>query len=129
MGLGLWRFALREGAYGGLRRCAANPPYKTQAHVFTILVLIKILLAGDSAMETTIRKWGKGPAVLLTTSMMKAADFDVEQKVVIKASKGRIVIESTKTSGYTLEALVSGINGHNLHEPADFGDPVGRELM
>lgn len=80
-------------------------------------------------METTIRKWGNSPAVRLTTSMMKAADFEFEQKVVIRACKGRIVIESAKTSHYALEALVSGINNRNLHEPAHFGNPVGRELL
>lgn len=80
-------------------------------------------------MEATIRKWGNSPAVRLTTSTMKAAAFDLEQKVVIKASKGRIVIEPAKNSGYTLEALISGINNSNLHEPVDFGRPVGREQL
>jgi len=80
-------------------------------------------------MDATIRKWGNSPAVRLTTATMKAAAFDLEQKVVIKASKGRIVIEPAKKSGYTLEALVSGINDGNLHEPVDFGSPVGREQL
>lgn len=80
-------------------------------------------------MDATIRKWGNSPAVRLTTSTMKAAAFDLEQKVVIKASKGRIVIEPAKASSYTLEALVFGINENNLHEPVDFGRPVGREQL
>lgn len=80
-------------------------------------------------MDATIRKWGNSPAVRLTTATMKAAAFDLEQKVVIKASKGRIVIEPAKSSGYTLEALVSGINDGNLHETVDFGRPVGREQL
>lgn len=80
-------------------------------------------------MDATIRKWGNSPAVRLTASTMKAAAFDLEQKVVIKASKGRIVIEPAKTVGYTLEALVSGINDKNLHLEVDFGPPVGRELL
>jgi len=80
-------------------------------------------------MKATIRKWGNSPAVRLTASTMKAAAFDLDQKVTIKASKGRIVIESTKSGNYTLEALVSGINNDNLHEPVDFGRPLGWEQL
>ena len=80
-------------------------------------------------MEATIRKWGNSPAVRLTASTMKAAAFDLEQKVVIKASRGRIVIEPVKAVGYTLEALVSGITDRNLHQEVDFGLSVGRELL
>jgi antitoxin MazE len=80
-------------------------------------------------MEATIRKWGNSPAVRLTASTMKAAAFDLEQKVVIKASRGRIVIEPVKAVGYTLEALVSGITDRNLHQEVDFGSSVGRELL
>lgn len=80
-------------------------------------------------MEATIRKWGNSPAVRLTTSTMKAAAFDLEQKVTIKATRGRIVIEPAGDAGLSLEALVAGINDENVHEAVDFGGPLGRESL
>ena len=44
-------------------------------------------------MNAFIRKWGNSPAVKLSSSAMKIASFDLEQRVIIKASKGRIIIE------------------------------------
>ena len=60
---------------------------------------------------------------------MRAAAFDVEQRVVIKATKGRIVIEAATKLEYRLEDLVAGITSRNRHEHVDFGEPVGREVL
>lgn len=80
-------------------------------------------------MEATIRKWGNSPAVRLTTSTMKAAAFDLEQKVTIKATRGRIVIEPAGDVEPSLDVLVAGISKDNIHEEVDFGGPVGRESL
>ena len=60
---------------------------------------------------------------------MKAASFDLEQHVNIKASKGRIVIEPTQKLDFNLESLVAGITAKNIHDEVDFGSPVGREAL
>lgn len=78
-------------------------------------------------METVIRKWGNSPAVRINASAMKMASFDIEQRVTIKATKGRIVIEPADKFEFTLEDLVAGITRENVHDAADFGRPVGRE--
>lgn len=80
-------------------------------------------------MEAIIRKWGNSPAVRLTTSTMKAAAFDLEQKVTIKATRGRIVIEPAGDAEPSLDVLVAGISKDNIHEEVDFGGPVGRESL
>ena len=76
-----------------------------------------------------IRKWGNSPAVRLNVAAMKAAVFDIEQHVTIKATKGRIVIEPSKTLDFTLEDLVAGITRQNVHGEVDFGGSVGREAL
>ncbi len=53
----------------------------------------------------------------------------MEQKVTVRAQRGRIVIEPVKRVQYSLEELVSGINAGNLHGEADFGRPVGKEWL
>jgi len=80
-------------------------------------------------MEAVIRKWGNSPALRLNLSTMKAADFDLEQRVTITASKGRIVIEPAHTLEYQLDALLAQMTPKNAHQEADFGAPQGREAL
>ena len=80
-------------------------------------------------METVIRKWGNSPALRLPGAVMKTAAFDLEQRVTLKVSRGRIVIEPAAQPEYKLEDLVAGITSRNAHEEVDFGAPVGREAF
>jgi antitoxin MazE len=80
-------------------------------------------------MNAVIRKWGNSPAVRLNSSAMKIASFDIEQRVVIKASKGRIVIEPADKFDYSLDDLLSGITRENLHDAVDTGAPAGKEAL
>jgi len=80
-------------------------------------------------MDTIIRKWGNSPALRLNAAAMKLAAFDIEQRVTIKASKGRIVIEPCERMDFKLEDLVAGITPANRHDEVSFGDPVGNEAL
>ena len=80
-------------------------------------------------MEAVIRKWGNSPAVRINLAAMKAAAFDIEQHVTIKATKGRIVIEPSETHDFKLEDLVAGITRQNVHDEVDLGRPTGRETL
>lgn len=80
-------------------------------------------------MEAVIRKWGNSPAVRINAAAMKAAAFGLEQRVTIKASKGRIVIEPADKLELKLEDLVAGISRQNLHDAVEFGAPVGKEAL
>ena len=80
-------------------------------------------------MEAVIRKWGNSPALRINATVMKIASFDIEQRVTIKATKGRIVIEPADKLDFKLEDLVAGITRANVHDEVVFGDPVGREAL
>ncbi len=80
-------------------------------------------------MDAVIRKWGNSPAVRINASAMRAAAFDLEQRVTIKATKGRIVIEPADKLEFKLEDLLAGITRQNCHAAVDFGRPVGREAL
>jgi antitoxin MazE len=60
---------------------------------------------------------------------MKIASFVIEQRVIIKASKGRIVIEPAEKLELKLEDLVAGITRENIHDELDFGRPIGKEAL
>ena len=80
-------------------------------------------------MEAVIRKWGNSIAIRLPVSVLKEAELNLEQKVNIVVSRGRIMIELPKKITYDLDELVSGINPQNMHTAASFGKPVGKEAL
>ena len=80
-------------------------------------------------METVIRKWGNSPALRLSAATMKEAAFDVEQRVIIKAVKGRIIIEPCDNVEYKLEDLIAAISPENTHQEVSFGSPMGNEAL
>jgi antitoxin MazE len=80
-------------------------------------------------MEAVIRKWGNSPALRLTTAVLKEAGYQLEQKVDLVVSRGRIVIQPSEKVEYDLEALVGGITAGNAHGEVSFGKPVGKEAL
>jgi antitoxin MazE len=80
-------------------------------------------------MDAVIRTWGNSPAVRINAAAMKIASFVIEQRVIIKASKGRIVIEPAEKLELKLEDLVAGITRENIHDELDFGRPIGKEAL
>ena len=80
-------------------------------------------------MQTIIKKWGNSPALRLNAAVIKSAQLNIDQLVSVKVQKGRIVIEPMTKQEYPLDELLSGITAKNLHGEADFGGPVGKELL
>ncbi|MCC6533130.1 MAG: PbsX family transcriptional regulator [Burkholderiales bacterium] len=80
-------------------------------------------------MESTIRKWGNSPAIRLPSAAIKAAAFNLEQKVTLRVTRGRIIIEPSDKIEYDLDKLLDGITAKNLHKEANFGNPVGKEIL
>ena len=80
-------------------------------------------------MQTVIKKWGNSPALRLNAAVMKSAQLNIDQLVSVKVQKGRIVIEPMAKQEYPLNELLSGITANTLHGEADFGEPVGKELL
>ncbi len=80
-------------------------------------------------MEAIIRKWGNSPALRLPTAALKEAGYQLEQKVNLVVSRGRILIEPADTVEYDLEAMVEGITASNAHSEFSFGKPSGQEIF
>jgi antitoxin MazE len=80
-------------------------------------------------MEAVIRKWGNSLALRLPVAVIKEADFNLEQKVNISVTRGRIVIEPSDTVEYDLDQLLTGITEKNSHSEVSFGSPVGKEML
>ncbi len=80
-------------------------------------------------METVIRKWGNSPALRLPTAVLKEAGYQLEQKVDLVVSRGRIIIQPFKKVEYDLDALVNGIHADNTHDEVSFGRHLGNEAL
>jgi antitoxin MazE len=80
-------------------------------------------------MESVIRKWGNSPALRLPVSVLKEAALSLEQKVTVKVTRGRIIIEPSEKVVYNLNELLAGITKQNAHAEVSFGKPVGKEAL
>jgi antitoxin MazE len=78
-------------------------------------------------MEAVIRKWGNSPALRLPTAVLEEAGYRLGQKVQLKMSRGRIVIQPSDSVAYDLDELVEAITPKNAHREVGFGKPVGKE--
>jgi antitoxin MazE len=79
-------------------------------------------------MKATLQKWGNSVALRLPRSILEPAHLKAGQKVEVSAEADRVVIQAAQ-SEYTLESLLEKITKKNLHDPADTGMPVGKELL
>ena len=80
-------------------------------------------------MEAVIRKWGNSPALRLPTAVLREAGFQLEHKVDLIVSRGRIIIQPSEKVEYDLDALINGISAANAHDEVSFGSPVGNEAL
>jgi antitoxin MazE len=80
-------------------------------------------------MEAVIKKWGNSPALRLSSAVLKEAGYHIEQKVDLRVSRGRIIIQPSERVEYDLDAMISGINKGNAHDEVSFGQPMGKEAL
>jgi antitoxin MazE len=80
-------------------------------------------------MRSLVKKWGNSAAVRLPASLLAEARLELDQAVEVRAENGRIVIDPVRSPDYDLAALLAGITQDNLHDAADWGEPVGREVL
>ncbi len=65
----------------------------------------------------------------MPTNVLREAGYQLEQKVDLIVSRGRIVIQPSEKVEYDLDALISGINSSNVHDEVSFGSAVGNEAL
>ncbi|RPH30687.1 AbrB/MazE/SpoVT family DNA-binding domain-containing protein [Buttiauxella warmboldiae] len=79
--------------------------------------------------KSVIKKWGNSPSVRLPAAIMQAACLNVDDTVDITVENGHIIIVPVRAKEYSLDALLAGITQDNQHQKADFGAPVGKEIL
>ena len=79
-------------------------------------------------MKSVVKKWGNSAAIRIPAAVMQAMQLDLDDRVDVREEAGRIVIEPVRQRDYDLNTLLKGITAKNLHEPVDFGSPMGKEV-
>jgi antitoxin MazE len=80
-------------------------------------------------MRVIVKKWGNSASVRIPVGVMQAAHLALNDAIDIREENGRIVIEPIRAPETELAALLAAITPENLHAGADFGAPVGKELL
>jgi len=74
-------------------------------------------------------QWGNSIGVRIPRALAKKVGISVDSTVEIDESDEGIVIKPVGKKEYSLTELVKGITRQNRHNEADFGRPVGKELL
>jgi antitoxin MazE len=79
-------------------------------------------------VRVVVKKWGNSASVRIPAAVMEAAHLQLNEPVEIREEDGRIIIDPIPRREYRLADLVAGITPENMHEPIDFGAPIGKEI-
>ena len=74
-------------------------------------------------------QWGNSIGVRIPKALAKRAGISADSTVEIDEADEGLVIKSVGKKEYTLKELVKGITSQNRHDEADFGRPVGKEIL
>ena len=78
-------------------------------------------------MLTKVQKWGNSIAVRIPKAFVDEMQIAAESEVELTMEEGKLIIAPVESPVFSLEELLAGITPENLHEAADWGEPVGKE--
>lgn len=79
-------------------------------------------------MTTKIQRWGNSLALRIPKSFAKDVHLSSGAVVDLIISGGRLVIDPTPKSKYSLAELLKKISKTNLHSEINTGKAIGREV-
>lgn len=79
-------------------------------------------------MRLAVKKWGNSVGVRIPSSILSSLQLKADKLIDMRVENGKIIIEPVRQN-YSLEELLAGITPENLHQEADTGKPVGKELL
>ncbi|AMG58431.1 MULTISPECIES: type II toxin-antitoxin system antitoxin MazE [Pantoea] len=76
-----------------------------------------------------VKRWGNSPAIRIPATLMQALNLNIDDEIKIDLVEGKLIIEPVKQEvGYSLAELLEGVTEENLHDPVEWGEPVGKEI-
>jgi antitoxin MazE len=79
-------------------------------------------------MLTRIQKWGNSLGLRIPKSFALEAQFKEGSPVDLAVEDGKLIVRPLHRTKYSLVSLTREIHAKNIHEAADTGSAVGREI-
>ena len=79
-------------------------------------------------MQTKIQKWGNSLAIRIPKSFALDINLKQDELVDLSVDESKIVITPMRGKKYSLEELLKGVSGNNLHGEIATGSPIGKEI-
>ncbi len=77
-------------------------------------------------MNQHVKKWGNSLALRLPAQLSASLGLKENDSVEMRQEHGGVFIR--KVEEETLDELIDRITPENLHDPIDWGPPVGKEI-
>lgn len=74
-------------------------------------------------------QWGNSIGVRIPRTLARKKGINVDSAVEVNETEDGVIIKPVGKKEYSLKELVKGITLQNRHREADFGRPVGKELI
>jgi len=78
--------------------------------------------------NSSIKKWGNSLAIRIPSSVIQDLALSENSSVQITSNGVVATIQPKKRKKVTLNELVAAITPDNIHNEADWGKPVGKEI-
>lgn len=79
-------------------------------------------------MKVKIQQWGNSLGIRIPKAYASDIRLHKGSMVDITKVKGKLVIMPVEELEFSLEELLSGITGKNIHHEIDTGVPAGKEV-
>ncbi len=79
-------------------------------------------------MQTKIQKWGNSLGLRIPRSFAEEAGVEAGSEVDLSVREGDLIVRATKRRRYRLSELLAEVTTKNLHDEAETGQPMGREI-
>jgi antitoxin MazE len=74
-------------------------------------------------------QWGNSIGIRIPIALAKKKGIGVDTAIEINETEGGVILTPVGLKEFSLKELVKGITAKNRHGEADFGRPVGKELI
>jgi antitoxin MazE len=83
----------------------------------------------EAIMIVKTAQWGNSIGIRIPRTIARKKGIGVDTAVEIDETEDGIVIKPAGRREFSLKELVKGITPQNRHDEADFGRPVGKEII
>ena len=80
-------------------------------------------------MNAKIQKWGNSLALRIPKAFANEVGVQEDSVVEVRVEGGALHVIPAHPQKYTLANLLKNVKRSQLHDPEEFGGPVGKELL